>query len=205
MTPLSRTQRRRAAKHRRLVAFVIRKWFSEYRFDPVLWTAIWSNGWDGLLRATQKYDKQYRHSYGDGGTVRFSTYAVHYIWGYASKALEKHLRRPLALRLPIRQGDLRSPNNEIMPLADIFYDYREPSPDDVLNYSDLLAAAESSLRYFDPIDRYIIACHLGIDGQHQQVAAEIAIKLGISRARIGQRYRRAMVRFRKLCAAFQPK
>ncbi len=192
--PLPASRRRLAARHRKLINFTLSRYYRDYRREPYLWDALRCLATRGLIDAARRYDPS---------RARFSTFAVHTIWGTAHKAIDNFLATPPGLRSPVRDGDSCMPSGEPITIASRAV-ARDPDPLDLAAASEFRAALEDSLRFFRDTDRYILAAHLGLLGHPETPLYVIAATLNISRVRAGQRFRRALAKLRAHCKQFQP-
>ncbi len=192
-SPLPASRHRLVVRHRKLIGYTLSRYYRDYRREPYLWDALHCAATRGLIDAARRYDRS---------VAKFSTFAVWTIWGVTHKSLDKFLAQPPGFRSPVRDGDT------IMRLSDSPITIatravaRDPDPSDLAAVNEFRAALEDSLRFFNPTDRAILAEHLGLLGHPETPLYVIADRLGISRARAGQRFKRARVKLRAYCERF---
>lgn len=151
-------------RHEALVRWVVRR---QWR-GPLSYADACQEGRLGLWRALLRYDPC-------RGTA-FSTYAVPAIARAIWRAVAAAQRPP-----PPARGDAEDPPTCAAP-------WIEP-----LDLPRLRGLLDALLAPLAPRPRHILVAHYGLDGEPEQSLAQIARAWGVSRQRVGQLHREALV------------
>jgi hypothetical protein len=205
MPTLTDEQRSLIEGNRKLVTFVLSRWFRRYSREPVLFDRIRGAAEDGLIAAARGYKPDHMRGSRRKGyrklakPVKFSTYATHTIWSHAQKRLTYFLKQPIPFRSPRRESALQTKTGTPVLLSNLIPDHHHLSPESSASLAEVQAAIRDKLRFFNPVDRLILSCGLGLDGFPKMLHSDIGAVLGITRVRVRQRFVNALRKFRQLC------
>lgn len=167
--PCANTWEEEMARHEALVRWVVRRqWLGPLPFPDAC-----QEGRIGLWHALARYDPR-------RGTA-FSTYAVpaiaHAVWRAVAAAQREGRREPLALG----DAEREDPGACAEP-------WMEP-----LDLPPLRGLLDALLAQLSPRSRQALVAHYGLDGQPAQSFTEIGRAWGVSRQRVQQLHRKALV------------